>query len=361
MSKQAEATDALAIETYDRAEAEAAERLSYPQVRAFAPSAFAQTNFPTRVREERALLRYCDIMREVENADDFYCERLYSEDEARLILETSDDIESLTGRLFGRSTQPFMTLFTPFDILRTVKLLAPANATVLEIGPGSGILGAYLIKSGYRYWATDNTQALYLWQNRLFSHVTPDTFSERVTDDRDAATVHLPWWLFAEMFKKPPSVDVIVCEAALGEMESFAVWYIAQLAMRMLKASQAGIFLYCQVGEQRISTLDHIEQIFALAGFQKQQCGSVTIHSVGPITLPEALPLIGDGLLKRPACSFLHVDEQKLLDSYAFFDFIGLGSALKASRARPYSQGLTSESANVLGDSNQPAGRVSVS
>lgn len=276
----------LSVAEYDRAEAEAITCLSYPQIRAFAPAAFLQANFPTRVSNARELLRYCDMMRELEDAEFHYRKRLYSRQEADLIVDISTNIENLTGKLFGRPTQPFMSLFPPIDILRVVTMLAARGSTIYEIGPGSGLLGAYLIKRGYRYHASDNTQALYLWQNRLFSHLAGASFSDRVTDDRDAEITHIPWWRLAGLFKKPPAADVIICDATMGEMESFAVWYLIRLAVQMLKQSLIGAFIYSQVGEQRISTLVHIEQIFALAGFQKHQCGPITVQSLRPLVLP---------------------------------------------------------------------------
>jgi hypothetical protein len=322
----------LSVAEYDRAEAQALSRLTYPQIRAFAPAAFMHANFPTRVADERELLRYCDIMHELGDADYHYRKRLYSKVEAELIAEISRNIETLTGTIFQRPTQPFMSLFPPLDILRVVTTLVPEGAAIYEIGPGSGILGAYLIKRGYRYHSSDNTQALYLWQTRLFAHLAGASFSERVTDNRNADIAHIPWWHLAELFKDPPAVDLMICEAAMGEMESFAVWYLIRLAARMLARSPVGALLYCNVGEQRISTLDHIEQIFALAGFRKHRCGPVTVQSLRPLALPETPAFVGGEEGAHPACAFLPIDEAKLLDSYAFFDFMGLGSATRVLR-----------------------------
>jgi hypothetical protein len=55
-------TDNLSIEEYDRAEAQAIRRASYPAIRAFRPAAFSLANFPIRVTDERELIRYCDIV-----------------------------------------------------------------------------------------------------------------------------------------------------------------------------------------------------------------------------------------------------------------------------------------------------------
>src|SRR5262249_49503010 len=142
------------------------------------------------------------------------------------------------------------------------------------------------------------------------------------------------WWHLAEFFKDPPAADLIICEAAMGEMESFAVWYLIRLAAQMLNQSPVGALIYSNVGEQRISSLSHIEQIFALAGFEKHQCGPVTVQGLRPLALPETPTFIGGGEGAEPACAFLAIDESKLLDSYAFFDFMGLGSATRVLRTR---------------------------
>lgn len=321
----------LSIADYDCRESEAIRRLSYPAIRAFRPAAFIQAGFPTRVTDECELLRYCDIMHELADFDFHYRQRRYSQREAELIAKSVGTIEHLTGSLFDRPTQPVMTPFPPIDILRAVHAFAPGGAKILEIGPGSGLLGSYLINGGFDYSSTDNTQALYLWQNRFFGHLSGNDFCEGVEDDHSAHVTHIPWWQFAGLFKTPPRFDIVICDAALGEMEHFAIWYIIQLAALILRHSPTAVFLYGSIGEPRIASLDLIESIFARFGFKKQVCGSVTVQSLHQLRLPKTFAPVGGNASLR-GCDFLKIDGAKMLDSYDFFAFMDMNASASAFR-----------------------------
>src|SRR5437868_6161809 len=123
----------LSIALYDRRENEARVRASYPALRAFAPVAFAQVNFPTRVAHEAELRRYVDIMYEVLSREEWLNTKLYSRGEAQAIRQLSAQIETLTGALFGKPVQPLMCLFASFPLLRMVEHLAAAVGRRLTI------------------------------------------------------------------------------------------------------------------------------------------------------------------------------------------------------------------------------------
>jgi hypothetical protein len=336
---------ALSIPEYDRLEQFARERASYPALRAFAPAAFAQVSFPTRVSAEHELRRYADIMHEnssrKEWLDGYRCSRA----ERALIEQLRAGIADLTTSLFASPVEPFMCLFPPLPILRVIEAVRGARGdrplTVLEIGPGSGYLGGYLTLRGHRYIGTDITQALYLWQHRLLRWLSAGEFEDFALHRSPPAILPeqrvslLPWWHFAELYRRTPlPVDVIVCEAAMGEMDPFAVRYVIRLATRMLEKSDVGLFLYTHIGEERISRLDTIRHLFKVCGYRSLACGPVTVQGLSasaPFKLldrmpagPPPLDIQNDGEPLQPPSAFLTLDPDRILDSYAFFDFLKL-------------------------------------
>lgn len=320
----------ITISNYESAEAKAIARASYPVIRAFRPAAFTQANFPARVSEEQELIRYADCMYELADRTQFYERDLYSDDEASLMLALSEKIEQLTTTHFGRPVQPFMCLFPPIRILRAIDKVAKERPlTIYEIGPGSGFLGAYAILRGHTYRAIDNTQALYLWQDRLFEHLVGADYKNFASADCFDPSVapkvsSIPWWQFAEFYKSPPDADIVVCEAALGEMDTFAANYVLRLAGEMLKDSNVGAFIYCNIGEQRLNSLSYIEGKLSSIGFRKYESDGATIHALKS-NVGLMLPSIKSPFRRmRPAKDFLSIDQTKLLESYAFFDFIKL-------------------------------------
>ena len=321
----------ITIEQYDAAETEAIKRLTYPAIRGFKPVAFTIANFPTRITAERELLRYSDCMHELADRQRFYETECYSRDEASMIIEISREVEELTAARFGAPTRPFMSLFPPLLVLRAIHhLTTNRTATIWEIGPGSGYLGAYIVRSTpHRYRAVDNTQSLYLWQDRFFGHIANGSYrncasASIMPDDIPEKAASIPWWLYADLYRTPPRADIVICDAAMGEMDPFAANYVIRLAREMLKNSPIGAFIFQNIGEQRINSMDYIEQKFSSAGFQKSQTPTVTIHSLKSIYLPEEFAPIGDPSDMKPAKDFLAIDKTKLLESYDFFDFIKL-------------------------------------
>ena len=326
----------LSIADYDAKERSARISASYPALRCFSAIAFAQVSFPTRVEDERELIRYADVMQETLSRREHLEERTYSEAEAEAIVKLSGQIRALTGNLYGRTVQPMMCLFPPLPILRAVEAIAKARGRrlrIFEIGPGAGYLGAYLINAGHSYASMDITQALYLWQNRLFASIEKDS-QEWVHDEgATAKCIHVPWWQFAHYHEALPiKADVVICDAALGEMETLGLFYNLLIARAMIDGSDCAAFMFQHPGEERVNTLATVEYRLGLSGLIGRRIGGVSIYSL-PGRLDDVfardatdLPQLGpDGGRRYAPKSFLPFQESELLESYAFFKYLGLG------------------------------------
>ncbi len=263
-----------------------------------------------------------------------------------MILRLSEEIEALTGALFDQPVQPLMNLFLAMPIVRMIdylstKIVGGRKLRVLEIGPGSGFLAGYLLLRGHRYIGIENTQALYLWQHQLLRWLTNDNLKDYALEsdapDRtpEAPAALIPWWHFAEMFRDPRlEVDVVVCDAAIGEMDPFAARYVIRLAQTFLKGSEIGAFLYKNLGEQRQNSAATVNHLFAnVNGYRSFVCGPVTVQCANDIpsdqlfnALAEAIPRIDEsrGGLLFTANSFIDDRSPNLPESYEFFDYLRL-------------------------------------
>jgi len=342
------ATDAalpvLAIEEYDRLQAAARARATYPAIRSFAPAAFSQVNFPTQVTQEPELRRYADIMYEVVDRDHWLNRLQWSPAEQELIATLRGEIEALTARLYQRPVQPLMCLFPPLPILRLIEALAAHRGRrlrIVEVGPGSGYLGAYCLLRGHRYVGIDNTQALYLWQHRLFRWLARGDLVDYAFADTPPAIFPpgraglVPWWHFAELFRTAPfQADILVCDAAMGEMDPFAARYLIHLAKLMLGESDLGLFLYQNLGEERLSNREQMRQRFQAHGYAGFACGPVQVQAAAHTSPQDLLRTLVDGAPPivtggrpepmLPAAAFLPIDPDRMMESYAFFDFLRL-------------------------------------
>lgn len=336
----------LSIAEYDRRQALARVRASYPALRSFAPVSFAAVNFPTQVTQEAELRRYADIMYETIDREHWLRQVRWSPAEEKAILALRGEVEALTGHLFERPVQPLMCLFPPLAMLRLVEAAAAMRGRrlrVVEIGPGSGFFGAYCLLQGHRYLGIDNTQALYLWQHRLFRWIARDSLEDFALADTPPAAYPesraalVPWWHFAEMYRSNGlKADIVVCDAAMGEMDPFASRYIIRLSKEMLEQSDVGLFVYQNLGEQRQSDLAAIRQRFQARGYTEIPCGPVQVQAASghsPVDwlrgLSSGAPPLGSAGGKppeamRPAAEFLRIDPGMAMESYAFFDYLQL-------------------------------------
>lgn len=185
---------------YDRAEAEACARLPADVVAAFRPVAFEAygKEWCRRVASLDELGPWVDCMHEG-------TERIMANLGGRLTDFERDATKLIADKAEGLSgVRPEAALLQAVIPFRWVRRFRPRQCAVLELGPGSGYLGALLRGLGYDYRGFEITQPFFLWQQRLWGE-------------------HLPWW---DAFKYA-RFDLIVACHMLNEMHATALrWLI---------------------------------------------------------------------------------------------------------------------------------------
>src|SRR5579872_5063572 len=320
----------LTIAAYDQAEAQARLTAPYPVIRAFTPTHFQLCGFPTRVTEEIELRRYADIMGENTPRAELVEKASFSQKEAVLIHDMQKGVEFLTRKLFDNPVSPYTSLFGPITLVRAIQYFAELHSRklmVMDISAGAGYLSAYLSGLGHKLIVTEVTQALYLWQNRLLHHLHLDEWALPSKLTRDDRILHMPWWHFGNLYNihhSPQFVDIVICDAALGEMDPWAFRYTLHLAKDLLASSTVGCLLYTNVGEQRAQTEKQVLGYAMELGFKVFHLSGVTILCPYRPKLPRSFPpLGGPAALRIP--DFLSFDKSKLMESYEFCDYINVG------------------------------------
>jgi hypothetical protein len=115
-------------------------------------------------------------------------------------------------------------------------------------------------------------------------------------------------------------------------MDSLGLFYNLLIARAMIDASDCAAFMFQHPGEERVNTMPTIEYRLGLSGFIGRKIGGVSIYSL-PGRLDDVfardateLSHLGpEGGPRRVAKSFLSFQESDLLESYAFFRYLGLG------------------------------------
>lgn len=247
----------LSIEEYNQRELIGKQYLSNRFIRAFKPQLFESGGFPTYVTNEQELIRYIDSM----HAYSF--DRHYNElcggittEEFDLLKKCTEDIYHITKEKYNGD---FLVKAPMIAAICERRIICAALGTstdkrIFEIGGGSGTLGSLLLEDGYKYSATDVTQAFYLIQNRLFEYINNNQINEMANQELDESStcIHVPYWKLWEIRNNPFKMDLIISNHALLEMSPNSLKFYLNFCREALKESKDGVFVF-QGGGWRIN------------------------------------------------------------------------------------------------------------
>jgi SAM-dependent methyltransferase len=295
----------LSVEDYDAAERQALLAMPNRIVECCMPVAFQQESYPTRISMTKAAGRYVDVMQEGRSEDTFsFLLRGIAPKEMECMRSVAGKVAALTEQLYGRRMVPRSGLLRALNVVRHIRYLHPQpSATILEIGGGSGYVGALLLELGYRYVGTDITQAFYIWQSHLMTALAGGDLVELATAQQDFLTApelsrasHVPWWKF--VVPQPDvraRVDVVTCNHTLCEMHPIGQAYSLAVAHSMLEGGGTRCFLFEGWGSTIRRQIWHTGKAFAEAGFvfaHNDIFSSIPVRSDSPAALHAmSLPL----------------------------------------------------------------------
>ena len=178
-----------------------------------------------------------------------------SNDEFDLIQQLAESVNAFSEARFGYKAAARSSILNALNVRRHIKyIFGEARPKVLEIGPGSGYLGAMLMLDSYPYAATDVTQAFYLYQNHFWNFILGGRVKELVhqpaAKERSLEAVpgnalHIPWWEFARLEPgSTPNYDVVTCNHVLCEMHPNCLGFTLNIAKSLLKDSENPLIVF---------------------------------------------------------------------------------------------------------------------
>lgn len=270
----------LTVEDYDAAERRALDTTCNRIIECCVPSVFAYEGYPTRIYSTEAAARYVDTMHDRPGrAEDTFSSLIggLTEEEIDLMARVAGKVAELSQSLYGRRLVPRSGMLRALVVVRHIRYLFPdPSALILEVGPGSGYVGALLLELGYRYAATDITQALYVYQNHLLNALAPGQVLELATDGQDFfdlsresefRALHIPWWKFVRPNPAPAlTFELVTCNHTLCEMHARALGYTTRLAAQLLAGKGLRCVLFEGFGSTARNPIWHAGQAFSQAG-----------------------------------------------------------------------------------------------
>lgn len=271
----------LSPERYDSEEVKALSGLPNRIIEASSTAHFQFVAYPTRVSSLEAVWRYAEVMHEGRLAPTF-AELLgngVTQEEMDLMRTIARAVVKLSAEHYQQTVVPKDALARALNVFRHIKYLYPnGDATIVEIGPGSGYLGALLLLSGFSYVGIDITQGFYLFQNHLFNAIAPGRVIELAADDRSVSEIakverghalHIPWWKW--MLTDPKfsfGADLVTANHCLCEMHPRALLYNVQAFSTVLSNGGAGgLVLFEGWGDTAMSQPWLVMKAFAERGY----------------------------------------------------------------------------------------------
>jgi len=286
--------------------------LSCRPIECFRPYHFGAVGYPFAINSIVELWKYTECMHDgfgIEGPLDRFIlanflQDGFTEEEFSHIAAIKVAIDDL-GATIGRPCQyPTHALLYALNHARHIRALAPPGSLVLELGAGSGYLGALLVLMGYRYVASDIAQAFYLLQSHLLQRVAPEgclnLLDERLGPDdlralRPAQAAVVPWWRWVRReFPYALSIDVVTSNHNLLEMHPFSRLYHLSVVRDRLTENAVGLVFEGWGDPSKTPTWTAVQAL--------EQKGFVLAHSDRRINCfpPASSPHAREGVLRYP-------------------------------------------------------------
>lgn len=271
----------LTIEEYQRYENDGKELLPYSILWGFQPMHFKTSGYSFEVTREAQLMRFLDCMSAgvFDDVVSRYVGQGLTSDEFSELQKLVTKVVDYTTQYFGQPIAAPATAVRSFNVLRHIKyLFDDRKLRVLEVGPGSGFLTAFLRQQGHSLVTTDVSQGFYLIQNRLWNALFPGEVIELASPSAtanfisDEKITHIPWWKYSLMREKDfANIDVVTCNHVLCEMHNWSMRFTIRVAEECFKKNPSlSAFIFEGWGDPAlIGDYDLVEEAFAKYGFIK--------------------------------------------------------------------------------------------
>lgn len=270
----------MRVVEYDRLEKEGKKELSCRFLEAFCPEFYENLGFPVRIQKDDELWKYVDSQHDGRVGVYYGYGWAPTYDEVELIKELVVDVYNWAKNMYGKEILVKSPILSSNYALRCINILDSIvqgggdKPTIMELGAGSGMLGAMLVKSGYKYIATDVTQAFYLEQNALWNGLFPEKVYEYVDVKENANTikenkiVHIPYWKLWQMRNNTLDVDIMMGNHNLAEMHPYALRFYLQWGKQLMRNSKYKLFVAQSFGALTRRTMEDVFMTFREMGYE---------------------------------------------------------------------------------------------
>jgi hypothetical protein len=223
---------------YNKNEKKAYKNFSIFNLRTFTPTTFQKYNFPEKLFSEYEIWKYLDSQQEFRVSEYFNNHLKYLTEDEMSAIESVAKKYSKYSKNFNRKTIP-IGINHMISSVSTIRSLLSyqknKSLSVLEIGPGSGMLGLLANYFKINYSAFDITNAFSIHIMSLYSFLFKKNFKDfglipfsnkEITHKNNTDLSFFPWWHFLNTKFSLPKFDFIIMNACFFEIEEKALYFI---------------------------------------------------------------------------------------------------------------------------------------
>tara|TARA_B100000989_G_scaffold261348_1_gene212349 strand:- start:150 stop:1307 length:1158 start_codon:yes stop_codon:yes gene_type:complete len=207
----------------------------------FYPKHLIEHGFYQDIHDLSDIWKYADTMHWHRLDETFKLLSSLTETEVADCKNVIEKVKNITNKYCNKivlGTTPTLRALLTTRVIEKIQNKDKNN--ILEIGPGSGMVGAFSLLRGNNYVAIENASPLFYWQNiflKNFSQNTTDLLDlDNNKDYEQSNFIHIPWWSAVDerlIFKK--KFDFIILNHCITEITSQAFNFYIYLIKKFLK------------------------------------------------------------------------------------------------------------------------------
>jgi hypothetical protein len=201
-------------------------------LRSFEPVTFNHLEFSSANTDEYDSLKYLTNSQQEGRFEDYLKNKtwgLFTQEEFEIVSKLMEVSAKINKKIDNRNRPSLECIFAAVLATRLITRKLKRDATVLEIGPGSGYVAAILALMGYKVIILDVFPKFVVYQNLFFKYLLKDKFKYDFKLNRkevgNFSILQLSWWNFINIKNRVLKIDGITINHSFNEIPRMAMQY----------------------------------------------------------------------------------------------------------------------------------------
>tara|TARA_Y100000816_G_scaffold122065_1_gene85795 strand:- start:31402 stop:32514 length:1113 start_codon:yes stop_codon:yes gene_type:complete len=262
------------INIFDKEESNASKKCGTFATQAFSWQYANNVGFKTYIKSTSEIENYIDTMQENRFDDNIQTGLLGKITDSELAL-----LHECSKKIFNFSKQFSYRTFSKNSLSRSLvqyRLIDSLiqKGKILEIGPGSGMLGVLIgMSNKFSYTGMETCQAFYITQHELWKSFFGKDFDESFKNFKNKKINHLPWWNFVDQNFSLPKYDCVTANHVFAEMNLWGLKFTIKKLHSILR--EDGLVIIESMGNTSFMSIERVLDEFLANNFSILHIGKM--------------------------------------------------------------------------------------